>query len=571
MKRVNKELIYILSAMIVCFVVHIAIIHQFTGWLSTDTDGYWLHAATFTGHDWSGVASKLTSYYGWGYSVLLTIPFMITSNFFAMYKIAVLINVLLCVLIVPMAYGIVKRVEPDINLTGKVLISLATSLYSTYIFESAVSLSETFLYFLNILIIFLLIKYCDTNRRVYGVLTSLAVGYSYCTHNRCIGIVVAFVILAFFICIKKRSLRELFVLLLPLAVMLGIKIGVNNWLDLREITTEQPMANTYAATTGGVREKMNFYGILSFLQCTLGEIWYTAIGTFMIAVFGIYEIVRRHIVKQSDGKYSFAYLFAIVSWFFSIGISALFCARGEAVLQGRSDIIYYGRYMETTVVFLFLMGLVYLWKELEKHKEKKSIAGLVFLIGIFLSLMVHHFVSSFIDTGVNFFSIVAVSSTMIYPKMSISILDSSLVALVVGAIVFYLFSTKNKVAKICALVFVMGMNIYIGYNASYGVSRVYEEQKSVVNHPTRNEYFNEVCNFVDENEIDTLYILTKEPYEAFSYQLVMNQISVFTLGTLNEYESCDEGSYVLVCREMLNEDMLQSLVYENDAYGLCIK
>ncbi len=183
----KKEKVKLLIAMILCFIFHMAVMNQFVVWMSTDMYGYWLHAATFTGHDWSGVAQNLSYFYSWGYSLLLTIPFLLSSDIYTMYKIAVVINVVLCCLIVPLSYSMGKRIAPKMSRNALLLCVLAVSLYSTYILESAVSLSETLIYFLSFLILWLLWRYLDTRQMVWGILSGLAVGYIYTVHNRCIG------------------------------------------------------------------------------------------------------------------------------------------------------------------------------------------------------------------------------------------------------------------------------------------------------------------------------------------------------------------------------------------------
>ena len=79
-KTVPKEKVWLTAGWLVSFFIHIAVINHFVGWICTDTAGYWLHAATFTGYDWSEVAKTTSMYYSWGYSLWLMIPFLIASG-----------------------------------------------------------------------------------------------------------------------------------------------------------------------------------------------------------------------------------------------------------------------------------------------------------------------------------------------------------------------------------------------------------------------------------------------------------------------------------------------------------
>ncbi len=161
------------------FIFHIVVINQFSCWLSTDTDGYWLHAASMVGYRWGDVAKNMPFFYSWGYSVLLAIPMMMTEDVNVMYSIAVIINVLLCSLLVPMVYYLCRKIIPDLSRISYLFIALIVSCYSSYILNSAVSLAETLIYFLSFLILLCLYKYFDSEKIIWAILSGCAVGYIY--------------------------------------------------------------------------------------------------------------------------------------------------------------------------------------------------------------------------------------------------------------------------------------------------------------------------------------------------------------------------------------------------------
>ena len=128
----KQEYIGLIIACIFCFLAHAVVINQFNGWFCTDTDGYWLHAATFTGHDWSGVASKVSMYYAWGYSVVLIIPFLFSNDILVMSKMVVLMNSAFCALTIPFLYSIGKKIFKEADKKIIMAGALITSLYSAY-------------------------------------------------------------------------------------------------------------------------------------------------------------------------------------------------------------------------------------------------------------------------------------------------------------------------------------------------------------------------------------------------------------------------------------------------------
>lgn len=221
-------------AMLFCFAIHIIVIKQFTNWYSTDVEGYLSHAATFSGKDWSGVFKNAGSFYSWGYSILLTIPMLFTSDITMIYHVAILINAFLYCGILLLCYAIAKKIAPDVNRYLLLLCAMAVSVYSSYIFQGAVMLSEIFLYFFVLLNIFFLLCYLETDKTVWGILAGFSVGYTYIIHNRAIAVVIAYVMVAVAWSIKSRSWKRLFIMLAPLVLMLLVNYGVLQYLNTQE-------------------------------------------------------------------------------------------------------------------------------------------------------------------------------------------------------------------------------------------------------------------------------------------------------------------------------------------------
>lgn len=562
-----NEKVEVAFIMLFCFLFHIAVLNQFDCWFSTDTDGYWLHAASMVGYRWGDVASNMNSFYSWGYSVLLTIPMLLTRDVNVMYKIAIIINVVLCTLLVPIIYSLSVKLAPKLERKSHLFIALIVSCYSTYILESAVSLSETLIYFLTFLILYLLNRFFDTRKLIWGILAGFSVGYIYIVHNRCIGIVVAYIIMVVMYLWMEKDLKTAIILLMPLGGMLLLKYAVTNWLGVVEQTNGVYTSNTYGAMVTKT-SKITFYSILSMIQNILGEFWYTIAGTFMIAGFGVLEIIKYRIVPgwKKDRKVLF-YVYAITSWVFLIGVSSLFLFKKAAITSGRMDTIIYGRYMESSVGFLILMGLIYLEQRLGENERKKEI-GLVIIVSILLSILTHYFVTAYEPAGINWFSVVAVLMPFSYGNTNVSVCASSIVLLSIGLFVIYLFLMKEKIYRWIAYICVCGAFLYIGYNATYTVARIYAETASVENNPTYNADFTAICNYIDENNYDEFYVLSGSGYDAFSYQFVMNDKKVISLIDESELQYL-EGEAIIVIGETLDTTNLQvKVLYDGTAYNL---
>ena len=562
-----NEKIEVIFIMLLCFLFHIAVLNQFECWFSTDTDGYWLHAASMVGYRWGDVARNMSAFYSWGYSVLLTIPMLITKDVHIMYKIAIVMNVILCTLLVPIVYSFVGKLYSEIERISRLFIALIVSCYSTYILESAVSLAETFIYFLTFLILYLLYRFFETRNLTWGILAGLSVGYIYIVHNRCIGIVAAYVVVVLVYLYLEKDIKKVFFMLLPLICMVLVKSLVTNWLDIVEQTSGVYASNTYGAAAAKV-STITFYSIISVVENILGEFWYTLAGTFMLAGFGIYEVVKYRIIPgwKKDG-YVLFYVYALLSWIFLIGVSAVFFIRKAAITSGRIDTLIYGRYMESSVGFLLMMGLIYLERRIKENERRKEI-GLVVIISILLSILVHYFTTSYEATGVNWFSIVAVLVPFSYGKKEFSVCASSIVLLAIGILVIYLFSMKEKIYKYITYICVCGAFLYIGYNAAYTVSRIYADTASVENNPTYNNEFNAICNYLTENNIGEFYVLSSARYDAFSYQFIMNDKKVVSLVEVSELQKLEKGDIIVIGDSVDMTAYSFRLLYDGISYDL---
>ena len=158
----KKEKVAVGLAVLFCFIVHLLTSTQFTGWFSGDVYGYLSHAATFTGRNWSGVLRNASSFYSWGYSALLAIPMAFSSNIITVYRVAMLFNVLISCGVLLLCYSIAKMLAQDVNKYLLLLCATAVSLYTSYIFQGAVMLSEMWLYFFVLLSIYFVLKYLKT-------------------------------------------------------------------------------------------------------------------------------------------------------------------------------------------------------------------------------------------------------------------------------------------------------------------------------------------------------------------------------------------------------------------------
>lgn len=562
----KSEKVGLLITMAICFLIHIAVLYQFDCWFSTDTDGYWLHAATFTGHDWSGVARNMNMYYSWGYSVLLVIPFLLADRIGRMYRIAILINVILCTLIVPIAYSLAKKIASDIDKKMLMLFSLIVSCYTSYILLSGVTLAETLIYFLYFLSSWAFYNFLDTDRYLYGVITGLAVGYLYITHHRNIGIVAALVIAMLMYLYKERNIKKFLSVIIPLLMMILFAHGVDKWLAAREMIGAGYKVNTYGTMVEKAVYHFDIYAFISIMQEVLGEIWYTLVGTFLTAGIGLVYLYKE--IKRGNIKSLFS-LFLILAWVMSIGASVMFLFQGKPVYEGRIDILFYGRYMEATVGVLSLLGLIAMYKYREDINYARTTLLLI-AATIVLSIFIAFISSSYVDTGNNWFSIVAVLFPFFVQTCQIRVAYSSVFFISVILLIYIGNYMKTLIEKRIVYLVIIVLYVFIGYNATYIVDYIYENNPTIENNPTYNSDFNGICEYVNQNNIDEIVVPAGHGgAAAFSYQMLMPNVHVISANEVELIENTASGKCVVIKKELLSETYAENVIASTDNYYIC--
>lgn len=566
MNSKKTEKVVLGVAVLFCFLVHIVVLRQFTNWYSTDVVGYLSHAATFSGRDWSGVMRNATSYYSWGYSVLLTIPMLLTSNITMVYHCAVLFNALLCCGILLLCYGIGKRIAPELNRYAVILCATAVSVYTSYVFQGAVMLSEIFLYFFVFVNIYCLLRYIETEKVMWGILTGLSVGYTYIIHNRAVAVVVAYVMVAVAWSIKEKSWKRLVIMVAPLVFMLVLNLGVNNYLELHEKQGNAYATNTYESQVDRLTNNISFYFIVSWIKCALGECWYAIVGSFGIIGIGLYGLIEKIIsVWKTNSNTIVLYVFLFLMTLGTLMVSILFLfPRMPVINTTRYDIYTYGRYWETVLGILVLIGFLYCFK-----KIKDQLLIMILVISIFFSVVVEYMTRAHQNNGFNYWAIPAVLTTFFEPEKRYTVLASSIVGILLMVLLFYCFSQRKNAFVVVGVSIWMCFCIFSGYNAISGVSGLYKEWADVLNMPTHNADFNDVCRYIEENEIEQFAVCTGHGYRAVSFQ-VMNPDAEVTGITGVENWITGKGIYI-IDKPLWGLGNYENIIYENGTYLIYVE
>lgn len=564
----KKEKIAVGLAVFLCFVIHMLVSTQFTGWFSGDAYGYLSHAATITGRDWSGVLRNASSFYSWGYSLLLTIPMLFTSDIIVVYHVAMLFNVLLCCGILLLCYGIAKMLAPDVNKYLLLLCATAVSLYTTYIFQGTVLLSEMLLYFFVLLSVYLMLKYFKTHAIGWGIGAGLAVGYTYIVHNRSLAVVIAYVLVVLVWSISRKDWKSLIILLLPLALMLLLNQGVLHYLNLHEKQGQAYTKNTYASQSAGLKKRLHFYSLVAGLQCLLGELWYLIIGTFGVGLIGISSAIKSAVAAVKEKKKD-----AVAFWGFvllllagSLGISLLACIPTDVLpADGRYDLFIYGRYWETVFAFFLLLGMIECCRGIEKKNCLAVISG-----SICLSVLVELMTRAYQNNAYNFWAIPAVLNSFFYPENRFTVLNSSVVGITFMIFLAVICFNYKKAGKIVCIGAWIAMCIFSGYSATYHVAKIYKDVPNVINMPFYESQFQSTCDYLSGNGIDDFAVCASDGYRAVAFQVKFMEAKV-TGVTEDAANAIESGKIYVVDKMAWAEPVEGTVLYENENYYIMRK
>ncbi len=334
-----------------------------------DEFGYWSHAARLAGYDWSDIAS-LSSYYSFGYSLVLLPVFLLFKDGVIAYRVAMFVNFAL----LAACFFVLQKMGRSIS----AFHAAVAVFYPTWLFYAGTTFAEALLVTLYIVICLLLLKYIRTDNKLYLVFMFATMVYMYIVHMRAVGVLVSGVIVLFVRGFKNggKRVRYMLVLLMGAAFLLAAAfLAKKFWTGSLYTDAEQVLknANDYAGQFGKIAYIFTREGFENLIISIAGKILYLGLSSFGIAYFGIGYAVK------ALRKGSYVSLFVLLSTLAAVMISAIY-----TIYPGRVDALTYGRYHEYVMPILIIMGIRALG---EKALTVKRTAGIISVILVLEAVM----------------------------------------------------------------------------------------------------------------------------------------------------------------------------------------
>lgn len=522
-----------------------------------DEFGYWYNAANMAGYDWTGI-NGISSYYSYGYSLLLVPLFHIFHSSVAMFKAAIVLNGLLLtgsyLLACKCSFYLFKEIRREVL----VIFCFLISCYGGFLFSANITWGEPLLVFLFWLIILTLIKFPKKGAILYLCILVLEGVFLYAVHQRTLGVVCAMIFTGILLLrnnhIHWKSMLLFFVIAVSIICLVAtFKANLVSSIWNSYIIPDIGAVNTYS---GQVEKLLTLFTSLdffiAFLKGFFAKLFYLCCASGFLVLWGVFFIFNKlKNFKNGSPTHLIIGIFCILSTIFMEGISALFCTNSL-----RLDTIMYGRYAEFTIGPLMLFGLCFL------YQKKGTLKSLILGISIYLALSLPAIDLLFHGSGNMFLS--SVVGNIFYDLSSDRMHTGYLIVipLLIGMFIYCLFQYKRKSLYALAMLPLLCLWFY----------SVYYTLRVDVN-PSQSQAagYERFCKDIEDlGEDIPIYYVYREEYGNSNSLIERVQFVLYDrrIQLIFPDEVADlSGDYVLIQYSLNDMDMDQYAVY-SQTHGL---
>lgn len=386
----NKKAILLFSVeIIVLLIVYLYHIdHLYAMVMSEDELGYWGNAAYFAGLDWGNVLHD-TVYYSYGYSFILMFILKLPLSPLVMYRIAIVMNALFMLVSFGISNYLFRGLFPKKN---PYLINAACftgTLYSGYITISNFAFSECLLIMMTWLLLLQSFLLCKKKSMVRMTVFCLELCFIYIVHMRTLAYVVAGIIFLFYFLLEEirisRHAAKTEAAKFAFACIAVLLIICISSVLKKHLQAELYVGNNNANDYGAIIRSISVSNIvLPFIGAMCGRAFYLWAATLGFLPIGfVYACKKYQIYRMKNAVLKYFYAFAVLIFLGEFALAS-FAQRSAGVGPvHRLDILIYGRYIEISIPFLLVIGLIHFP---DIVKDKKEICYVLFSFIIFWAL-----------------------------------------------------------------------------------------------------------------------------------------------------------------------------------------
>ncbi len=382
----RKEIIVRLFLFFILLIIGLFDLNKYFGpTTGVDDIGYWTEAYYFAYGESKNVASEL-SYYSFGYSLLLAPLVRIVKNGTYLYRSIIVLNTFLNSFSFLVLAKISDYTLRMISNRWRSILSFVAIMYVSNYTYSKIILSESFVTFLFLVILLLMIIMLEEYSLSKLLLTSIVCVFLHYVHQRTIAVLFAYVFIILILCVKRVIPVKDTIICVSIcaALMVGGFCIKKEIIEIVYKGNSLVETNDYSYRVSSAMHALRFQNLLYLFLSLNGKVFYFMFSTCLLGGLGLMAYIRESLVitSHSDNNLKtseYVAVFLVVTVFITILISAVAC---YGPLTERFEIAVYGRYMEHVYSPFLLKGLYQIKIANDRIKYDVIVALVLSLIGL---------------------------------------------------------------------------------------------------------------------------------------------------------------------------------------------
>lgn len=513
-KAENKRIIYIgMILSILLSIIFIAGMKNAYGiGIINDEFGYWGIAASFAGKDWSELLST-TPYYAYGYSMIVTWLYHIFDDPTVIYRAALVMNVIMIVVSFWIAYKCGKKMFPHLSSECILVVCFAITVYSNNIIQAQIAWTETLLYMLYWLSLYMFLLIIEKSKIKYIVIFSCINAFMYFVHQRTLGVIItSSLMIIVLLTAKKISVKQfiLYCCIMVALLMVGEKIKAY---IIEGLFTSKELAamNNYSGQVSKVSDI--FHSIKGFsllIQSILGKMFYFGLSTFLVGFVALFLLVKQSLfggIEFLKSKLKIIDDRTMIALYLFLSFTATFMIAAISMYQpyGRLDLLLYGRYMEFAIGPLLLIGVIaVIQKKVNIRFYIISIISLILVAimvnSIYLSLETNVYNGICISTLVYFFDNMRQVNGLAYQIVIIMVAIVSIIIMLL-----YIGKPRRNISLVVVIILAVSWIKLGDYNGVENLQKsVKTKVKKIAEKIEMLESPYDICVLEDETGVNTI-------------------------------------------------------------------
>lgn len=326
-----------------------------------DELGYISAAKFFSGQQFYNMADA--TFYHFGYPLFLTPVMWITKNQALQYRLFLCMNTVFLEALFLLLTSISRKLFQCSRKTA-FTVSFAVGIYFPIFLQSNFAWSAITVSFFYLLAIWATARACEKNHVLTYIFAGISIGALYAIHPSMIGAAAAGGLLCIAAAFLLKSKKALFLLAGLIPVFIATNL-INKWLIESIYQKDTAFGNLSSdSVTNSLGRLSDFRGILlsicgQFLNGFTGTAGLLFIGIFALCCY-LLRMYRKKEMHSWKFKTALYFLLSAASIY---AISVIQMTGG-----GRFDHLFYGRYVDPTMIPAILLAVYFLASEGHRHK-----------------------------------------------------------------------------------------------------------------------------------------------------------------------------------------------------------